>query len=658
MTVNATPFLTTFNPDGATNTFSYGFPVQGANQLAVFMIDNDNADDVTELVTGVDYDADASDFGNPGGGEITLKGAWLDSTNRYDGIIVRQLLKEQQANYRNQQNVKGPPVENSFDLLVMMLQEMQFAIDRSFKFDVNVGDIFLKEILLPADGTIPTWDDTLKQFLMKTASEIAGLFITPGTTVINRLNRWATTDGKELKNTDIEVDDSDNMSGGRSISLDFDSGALAPTEQQAAYLVNVDESLSTGGEIYGYAMIGIDEGSAELYALGVGAGVNAIRQVSGAFGDADSILVLAVDQTAALASGGAGNVTTFVADDDTITTGDAAKYNEIGFLIGTVASGGGIDPLFEYSTGVGTWATFTPSDGTRGFRNSGVVSFDSADLTGWVVGTGAEFLIRITRQRNSLPTTPVLDVVQIVLGTIYSWDKNGDLAVRNIALTGTVDGIDIATDVAANTAKVTYPSADSTKVAFISVTQAVDLDQMETDIGVNNSKLTADETNVIAALDGATVPAVTPQSADSPLMQDQSDSDALVTATWATVFDELAIIADDFISTGQTITSAALLQLGHGLARRGSLVEPNFIQFHIKCTSAENGYSVDDLVMVEMVNSTSSATSRVNGVSWDTTDIFIRFSSATQVFIGSNKGTGASVVFDNSKWDLFVRAIA
>mgnify|MGYP005995272715 CR=1 FL=1 len=31
----------------------------------------------------------------------------------------------------------------------------------------------------------------------------------------------------------------------------------------------------------------------------------------------------------------------------------------------------------------------------------------------------------------------------------------------------------------ANTAKVTYPSADSTKVGFITITQAVDLDSVE-----------------------------------------------------------------------------------------------------------------------------------------------------------------------------------
>lgn len=43
--------------------------------------------------------------------------------------------------------------------------------------------------------------------------------------------------------------------------------------------------------------------------------------------------------------------------------------------------------------------------------------------------------------------------------------------------------------VLANTAKVSYPSADATKVGFISVTQAVNLDTMESDIATNNAKV-------------------------------------------------------------------------------------------------------------------------------------------------------------------------
>jgi len=64
--------------------------------------------------------------------------------------------------------------------------------------------------------------------------------------------------------------------------------------------------------------------------------------------------------------------------------------------------------------------------------------------------------------------------------------------------------------VSANTAKNSYPSADATKVGYISVTQAVDLDTIESDTATNNAKvsypgdeLTADEK---AAVNGANSP--------------------------------------------------------------------------------------------------------------------------------------------------------
>jgi len=64
----------------------------------------------------------------------------------------------------------------------------------------------------------------------------------------------------------------------------------------------------------------------------------------------------------------------------------------------------------------------------------------------------------------------------------------------NFTISGTVDGIDIATDVAANTAKVSYPSADSTKVGHLTVTQAVDLDAIESKLDGVEVNATADQT--------------------------------------------------------------------------------------------------------------------------------------------------------------------
>ena len=60
---------------------------------------------------------------------------------------------------------------------------------------------------------------------------------------------------------------------------------------------------------------------------------------------------------------------------------------------------------------------------------------------------------------------------------------------------------DQANAITANTAKNTYPSADATKVGHISVTQAVDLDTMESDIATNNAKtgITTEQANAITA---------------------------------------------------------------------------------------------------------------------------------------------------------------
>ena len=73
-------------------------------------------------------------------------------------------------------------------------------------------------------------------------------------------------------------------------------------------------------------------------------------------------------------------------------------------------------------------------DGTNGFRNTGVIEWDVADLAGFAVGTGGEYLIRITRTRNALSTTPIVDLVQISALTEFKWDKNADVNLNSLTL--------------------------------------------------------------------------------------------------------------------------------------------------------------------------------------------------------------------------------
>ena len=131
------------------------------------------------------------------------------------------------------------------------------------------------------------------------------------------------------------------------------------------------------------------------------------------FANPASCLNKAVDVLAAISTGGAGNISIFVADNDTITIGLAAKFEEIEFILDTAASGSGVAPTFEYSTGSGTWASFGPVDGTNGMRNTGVMAWLDADIPSWAVGVGSEYLIRITRTKNSLITTPIVDKIQV-----------------------------------------------------------------------------------------------------------------------------------------------------------------------------------------------------------------------------------------------------
>lgn len=219
------------------------------------------------------------------------------------------------------------------------------------------------------------------------------------------------------------------------IDITYETGGINAGDVEVGNLVNIDQSASLGGRVLGSVVVSTS-GSATVDALGAGTGVNPILQQSGTFSDADSILVNAVDELADLSGGGAGNVSVFVADNDILVIGLSTKFAEIEFIVDTGASGSGVAPTFEYSIGVGTWAFFSPTDGTRGFRNSGNVLWDIADIPGWLVGLASEFLIRTTRTRNTLSTTPILDLVNVANTVEYSWDKDGIITAASVDITG------------------------------------------------------------------------------------------------------------------------------------------------------------------------------------------------------------------------------
>ncbi len=224
----------------------------------------------------------------------------------------------------------------------------------------------------------------------------------------------------------------------KGIDINYITGAITTGQDEEAILINIDDFLSTGGTVIGLEII-TTEGLADVYGMEVGALVNPILQLSGEFSNESLGTVNEVDRLAEFLSLSL-DIDIFVNDNDNITIGSASKFEEIEFILNTTSSGSGISPIFEFSTGEGTWAEFNPTDGTNGMRNNGVVAWLDGDIPSWAT-TGGNYTIQITRTKNTLATNPIENEIRIVSGAIeYSWNKEGDISVNEInanALSGT-----------------------------------------------------------------------------------------------------------------------------------------------------------------------------------------------------------------------------
>ncbi len=140
---------------------------------------------------------------------------------------------------------------------------------------------------------------------------------------------------------------------------------------------------------------------------------------------------------------------------------------------------------------------------------TGAVSLDTSDLTdvAATAPTNGQVLQYNSTSSNyepvTLSSTAPVDSVNSQTGTVVlDADDISDAATTNkfttaanltklgnISVTQAVDLDTMESDIATNNAKNTYPSADATKVGHISVTQAVDLDTIESNVATNNAKV-------------------------------------------------------------------------------------------------------------------------------------------------------------------------
>lgn len=203
--------------------------------------------------------------------------------------------------------------------------------------------------------------------------------------------------------------------------------------------INVDTSNSTAGSCHAFAVGKSGSGLIEVSALEVYPDVHPLLQKTG-----DPVPLTQAwlysgaaftDSTAAFNNG--SNVTLFVNDDDYVYCGADAAFSQLEIYLATFASNT-ISAVFQYSTGPGTWQTFSPADGTNGFTTNGSISWASS-LAGWVAATVnsvSKFYIRIQRTRNLLTTSPVEQNIRIISSTDFGWDKNGDVTLHALKMTG------------------------------------------------------------------------------------------------------------------------------------------------------------------------------------------------------------------------------
>ena len=127
---------------------------------------------------------------------------------------------------------------------------------------------------------------------------------------------------------------------------------------------------------------------------------------------------------------------------------------------------------------------------------------------------------------------------------------------------------------------------------------------------------------------------------------------------WVTIVDSGNLVARvkagfssvPYVSTEQTITSAGLLTLAHGLG-----AAPSMVQLQLSCQTAEAGWAVGDKPFVDMSQSVGSASTH-NTVWADATNVLVRFSNNANCFAIGNKSTGLSTLLTNANWKLIVRA--
>lgn len=136
-----------------------------------------------------------------------------------------------------------------------------------------------------------------------------------------------------------------------------------------------------------------------------------------------------------------------------------------------------------------------------------------------------------------------------------------------------------------------------------------------------------------------------------------SDSDTAV-ATQQSIkayVDSATPFTEEYQSTAQTMVTAGLLTLAHGLSS-----QPKMIRLYAKCTTAEEGYVVGDNfdISAVMARGTTGADDRTFSVRFDDTNILVRNGNSANFANSIAANSGNAAPLSRANWELYVEAWA
>ena len=402
-------------------------PESGGNVSSVTSANNCITIDPTTGNVVIIFNLSCSGFGGGGTNNSNTSEIWITSIGNLDNVNTTQF--ENNGGFLSIIPSWLTSFIESFGYTTQVFANDTYRLKTNHTFN---GDVLVNGKVnitgnLSVNDSLLFVDSSTGKIGIGTTTDLLDIFNVNGSIDLIHL---ATISDDHAFEIDINADGFGDV---KAIFINYITGAIVDGQDEEVILINIDDFQAIGGDVVGLEVIST-EGGSMIIGLEAGVLVHPIEQLSGTFEDMDSALNVSTDVLAYFISTSL-DATLFQTDNSNVTIGNAVKFEEIEFILETTASNPGIKPTFEYSTGVGTWDSFTPSDGTNGLRNTGVILWLDSDIPSWATGVGSEYLIRITRTANNLMTDPIEDKVQIASAIEYHWDKNGDLKVNNISAT-------------------------------------------------------------------------------------------------------------------------------------------------------------------------------------------------------------------------------